>query len=98
MTSAVAAEFVMRVRVAFLVLLLQGVVGDQRGGARIVDEGEGCITILISRQGVVGDRCGGRRICYLGEGGVHCEFMPRLWATIAVGAVNCYFGDGWRAL
>ena len=48
MTSAVAAEFVMRVGVAFLVLLLQGVVGDHRGGARIFDEGECCIMILIS--------------------------------------------------
>ena len=43
-----AAEFVMRVGVAFLVLLLQGVVGDHRGGARIFDEGECCIMILIS--------------------------------------------------
>ena len=76
MNSAVAAEFVMRVGVAFLVLLLQGVVGDHRGGARIFDEGECCIMILISLQGVVGDQCGGRRICDEGEGCVPCVFTP----------------------
>ena len=76
MNSAVAAEFVMRGRVAFLVLLLQGVVGDQRSGTRILDEGEGRIMILISLQGVVGDQCGGRRICDEGEGCVPCVFTP----------------------
>ena len=97
MTSAVAAEFVMRVRVAFLVLLLQGVVGDQRCGAKVFDEGEGCIMILISLQGFVGDRCGGCRICCLGEGGVHCEFVPGLLVSQRL-VQDLFFWDGWCAL
>ena len=67
MTSAVAAEFVTWRRIAFLLLLLQGVVGDQRGGARIFDEGEGCLMIVISRRGVVGDQGGGARMFDEGE-------------------------------